>query len=124
MKKKDEDTQSADDLMMHEVILLNEKNVKPETFETNLDTSNVWYLDNGASNHMCGHRGFFFDLDETIMGKVRFGDDSRIDIRGKGSIRFVLSNGEKKVLRNIYFIPELRSNILSLGQATEAGCEV
>ncbi|KAL1219421.1 Retrovirus-related Pol polyprotein from transposon TNT 1-94 [Cardamine amara subsp. amara] len=83
MEKKDNDTQEADELMMHEVVFLNEKNVKPKIFEAELDTSNVWYLDNGASNHMSGNRSFFVNLDETITGKVRFGDDSRIDIKGK-----------------------------------------
>ena len=51
---------------------------------------NVWYLDNGACNHMTGNRMFFYKLDEGATGKVRFGDDSCIDIKGKGSIRFVL----------------------------------
>ena len=55
---------------------------------------------------------------------MRFGNDSRIDIAGKGSIRFIFENGEKKVLHNMYFISDLKSNIISLGQATEAGCEV
>lgn len=73
---------------------------------------------------MSGNRVFFVNLDETISGKVRFGDDSRIDIRGKGSIQFIFKEGEKKILHNVYYIPELKSNIISLGQATESGCEV
>ena len=84
----------------------------------------VWYLDNGASNHMSGNRSFFYKLDDSITGQVRFGDDSRIDIMGKGSVRFIIRGGEKKVLKNVYYIPALRSNIVSLGQATEVGCEV
>lgn len=36
----------------------------------------------------------------------------------------MFTNGEKKVLSNVYYIPDLKSNIVSLGQATEAGCEV
>ena len=110
--------------MVHEVVYLNEKKVKPSVFEDEENMENVWYLDNGASNHMSGNRMFFNSLDESITGKVRFGDDSRIDIKGKGSIKFVLKGGEKKTLSNVYYIPGLRSNIVSLGQATEAGCEV
>ena len=125
MEKKDEDTtQDADELMMHEVVYLNEQKVKPSTFEAEQDTNNIWYLDNGASNHMSGNRMFFTSLDEGITGNVRFGDDSRIDIKGRGSIRFIFNDGEKKILRDVYYIPGLRSNIISLGQATEAGCEV
>ena len=124
MEEKDEETHEADKLMKHEVIYLNEGKVKPKLFETHLDMSNVWYLDNRASNHMSGNREFFMELDEAISGKVRFGDDSHINIKGKGSIRFVFNNGEKKILENVYFIPDLKSNIISLGQAMEAGCEV
>ncbi|XP_013659049.1 uncharacterized protein LOC106363938 [Brassica napus] len=123
-EKKDEDTQEADELMMHEVFYLNEKKVNPTMFDSDHDTQNLWYLDNGASNHMSGNRTFFYELDENITCKVRFGDDSHIDIKGKRSIRFLFPGGSKKVLRDVYYIPALRSNIVSLGQATEAGCEV
>lgn len=124
VEKKEEDTHEADELMMNEVVYLNERKVNPNVFEADLDTMNVWYLDNGASNHMSGNRLFFYELNETIIGKVRFGDDSQIDIKGKGSERFILKDGEKKVLNNVYYILGLRSNIISLGQATEVGCEV
>ena len=110
--------------MMHEVVYLNEQKINPTIFEADQDTQDLWYLDNGASNHMSGNRLFFYELDETILGKVRFGDDSRIDIKGKGSVRFIFKDGEIKVLNNVYYIPGLRSNIISLGQATEVGCEV
>ena len=92
--------------------------MNPQDFETNLVGENTWYLDNGASNHMTRNRNYFQNIDETITGKVRFGDDSRIDIRGKGSIQFVFKGGEKKILGNVYYIHGLKSNIVSLGQAT------
>ena len=31
---------------------------------------------------------------------------------------------KRKILSDVYFIPDLRSNIISLGQATESGCDV
>ena len=117
-------TQEAEKLMIHEVVYLNEKNITPSKFETQSDGSNVWYLDNGASNHMSGNRAYFSKIDETIGGKVRFGDDSCIDIKGKGSVLFISKNKERKILADVYFIPGLRSNIISLGQATESGCDV
>ena len=62
------------------------ENVKPKEFESSKDGEKIWYLDNGASNHMTGNLSYFNIIDKTISGKVRFGDDSRIDIKGKGSI--------------------------------------
>lgn len=73
-KEKEADTIEVEELMMHEVVYLNEKNVNPREFETN--NENVWYLDNGASNHMTGSRSYFKTLNESITGKVRFGDES------------------------------------------------
>ena len=55
---------------------------------------------------------------------MKFGDDSKIDIKGKGSILFATRNGERKILSDVYYIPDLKSNIISLGQAAESGCEV
>lgn len=118
---KDDDTREAEELMVHEVVYLNEKKVNPKEFETSQDKSNVWYLDNGASNHMTGNQNYFQSINEKITGKVRFGDDSRIDIKGKGSIMFHTKTGGKKIISDVYFIPDLRSNIISLGQCTESG---
>ena len=51
---KNDDTHEADGLIMHEVVFLNENNIKPKDFEPSSSGDNVWYLDNGASNHMTG----------------------------------------------------------------------
>ncbi|KAJ0751979.1 putative retrotransposon gag domain-containing protein [Helianthus annuus] len=83
-----------------------------------------WYLDNGASNHMTGNRAYFFELNERVTGKVKFGDGSCIDIRGKESVLLEGKTGEKRLLTDVYYIPSLQSNILSLGQATEGGCDI
>jgi len=75
--------------MMHEVVYLNKKNCVPSNFETNIEGDEYWYLENGASNHMIGDRRYFDKLDKSVTGKVRFGDDSRIDIhKGKRNNSF------------------------------------
>lgn len=70
------------------VILFNEK-VCPDFHDDkkgDLRSTDHWYLDNGASNHMTGDRHKFRDLDETVTGKVRFGDGSAVEIQGKGQL--------------------------------------
>lgn len=118
------DTQNADELMLHEVVYLNEDGILPSKYEANTGGDNIWYLDNGASNHMTGDKRYFRLVDDSITGKVKFGDDSRIDIKGKGSIEFIDRNGEARTMTEVYYIPDLRSNIISLGQATESGCDI
>ena len=62
----------------------------------------MWYLDNGASNHMTGERSYFSELNESIKGKVKFGDGSCVDNNGKGSILFEAKTTEHKLLTDIY----------------------
>lgn len=85
---------------------------------------NVWYLDNGASNHMTGRHEKFEKLDRTVKGEVKFGDGSVVQIQGRGSIKFLCKNGETRILSEVYYIPTLRSNIISLGQLSEEGNRV
>ncbi|XP_038895800.1 uncharacterized protein LOC120083966 [Benincasa hispida] len=44
---------------------------------------NAWYLDSGASNHICGCKSMFVELGESIGGNVIFGDATKIPIKGK-----------------------------------------
>lgn len=107
-----------------ERVFLNEQKVIPDKYETSSYQDQCWYLDNGASNHMTGNLKMFAVLDKNVAGKVKFGDGSCVDIKGKGSIVLEGKTGEHRMLTDVYYIPHLRSNIFSLGQATEGGCEV
>ncbi|XP_040960208.1 uncharacterized protein [Gossypium hirsutum] len=79
----------------------------------------VWYLDNGASNHMCGRKELFTELDETVHGQITFGDNSHAEIKGKGKVVITQRNGEKKYISDVYYVPALKSNLISLGQLLE-----
>lgn len=69
--------------------------------------SNMWYLDNGASNHMTGQYSKFDKLDDNMTGQVRFGDCSMVQIKGKRSIILTCKNGESRTLNEVYYIPSL-----------------
>ncbi|XP_022040903.1 uncharacterized protein LOC110943462 [Helianthus annuus] len=119
MKKQDEANLAKNDdfdpsLFMiicdQETVFLNEEWVIPKRFETEPMEKDTWYLDNGASNHMMGNRAYFFELNERVTGK--------------GSVLLEGKTGEKRLLTDVYYIPSLQSNIISLGQATEGGCDI
>ncbi|GKF87601.1 hypothetical protein Tco_0258478, partial [Tanacetum coccineum] len=71
-------------------VFLNEEKVTANLLQMGepLVESDVWYLDNCASNHMTRHRSKFHKLDESVSGRVMFRDGSKIAIMGKGSILF------------------------------------
>jgi hypothetical protein len=107
-------------------LVMHEERVWPRLMlaEKRATAGDLWYLDNGASNHMTGDRRKFWELDETVTGVVRFGDASSVQIMGKGSILFACKNGDQWLLDDVYYIPSLCWNMVSLGQLTETGHRV
>ncbi|GJV57642.1 uncharacterized mitochondrial protein-like protein [Tanacetum coccineum] len=83
---------------IQETIFMNEEKYTPPKNESNTDEDDVWYFDNGASNHMTGNYSYFSELNENITGRIKFGDGSCVRIKGKGSILFQGKNGEQKLL--------------------------
>ncbi|XP_068647636.1 uncharacterized protein [Aristolochia californica] len=57
--------------------------------------NSTWYFDNGASNHMICDKSKFVELDNNIMGHVRFCDNTK-----------------------------MKSNILTIGQILESGYKI
>ena len=76
----------------HRKVFLNETNLEVNKITTNDES--LWYLNNGASNHMTEVKDHFNEIDEKITGNVRFGDGSYVEIKGKGSILLECKNEE------------------------------
>ncbi len=58
------------------------------------------------------------------IGLVKFGDGLVVEIKGRGDVKLQGENGDHYILSNVFFIPKLKSNIVSLGQLDEQGCRV
>ena len=55
---------------------------------------------------------------------MKFGDNSRIQIKGRGEIEVNQKDGSIFCLGNILFVPKLEANILSLGRLDEEGYQM
>jgi hypothetical protein len=59
---------------------------------------------------MTGRHELFTDLDTSARGTVRFGDESKVENHGIGSIIFEAKTGEHRVLHGVYYILALRNS--------------
>lgn len=55
---------------------------------------------------------------------MRFGGGSTVQIKGRGTELFQFEGGEQRLLTEVYYIPALSSNIISIGQLTKGGSKV
>lgn len=101
-----------------------EKNSQTRLFmaktDEELDVSQIWFLDSGCSNHMTGFKRLFDELDESYKKSVKLGDDKEIHVEGKGRV-VVQSSSNRQMLHDVYFIPQLSQNLLSIGQMMDNG---
>ena len=78
----------------------------------------VWFLDSGCSNHVSGDKRLFSTLDESFSHSVKLGNNKRMEVVGKGNLKLIL-NGASYMISDVYYVPELKNNLLSLGQLQE-----
>ena len=92
--------------------------------EDNINNDTLWYLDSGASNHMCGHEHLFKEIQKIENGHVSFGDASKVEVKGRGTIHFLQKDGLMGSIQDVYYVPDLKTNILSVGHLTEKGYSI
>lgn len=87
------------------------------------EEKDVWFLDSGCSNHMCGDKALFSNLNESFRQMVKLGNNSRMTVIGKGNVRLKV-NGSSHVVTEVLYVPELKNNLLSIGQLQEKGLAI
>ncbi|XP_009777772.1 uncharacterized protein [Nicotiana sylvestris] len=81
-------------------------------------------LDSGCSNHMSEIRSLFKELDESKKSDVRLGDNKKIQVEGRGTVRIRTSQGNAKILEDVMFVPSLSHNLLSIRQLMVSGYSI
>eukprot|EP00250_Pteridium_aquilinum_P035230 c892_g1_i1 orf=2-1174(-) len=88
-----------------------------ESMLPSTDAADEWLLHTGATHHMTPHRHWLQDykkLNEAV--KVYLGDNHCLHARGIGNMPVTLPSGSTVLIKDIYHIPGLSRNLLSVTQ--------
>ena len=72
----------------------------------------LWYIDSGCLRHMTGDCSLFKVFESKKGGNVTFGDESKSQIKGKGTI----SLPGLPDITNVLYVEGLKVNLLSISQ--------
>ena len=80
--------------------------------------NNVWLLDSGSSNCMTGKKSVVANLDQSVKIEVKLATEKTVDVDGKGVVNILTKKGEPKTILEVYYVPGLKHNLISVGQLT------
>jgi hypothetical protein len=84
----------------------------------------LWLLDSGWNNHMTSNKYLLSCIDSSIASDITLGNDSLVKFQGKGTVPIFTKQNVKKYINNVYNVPVLKHNLLSVGQLIEHGYKV
>ena len=87
------------------------------------NTQDMWFIDSGCSNHMTGRKDWFSSIDESFSDEVKLGNNYALKVCGKGMVKLLI-NGVVHFLNDVFYVPELKNNLFSVGQLLERGLTV
>ena len=84
--------------------------------EVNLVGSNPkqWWVDTGATRHVCSERNMFTTYHENVNGEQIFMRNSATSkVAGHGKIILKMTSGKELILNNVLHVPDIRKNLVS-----------
>ena len=85
-----------------------------------------WCLDSGATSHMTANSDYFTSLEKTSK-ILNLANNQRTDIEGVGDIQMAFGDGQNRrraTLTQILYVPDLRTNLMSVSKMTDKGHKV
>jgi len=87
-----------------------------------------WCLDSGCSSHMSNGKANFHEDKSSFIGNVKLASEkTTIAVHGKGCVNIVADVGgraERFKVNDVLRVPELRTNLLSVGKIVDRGFRV
>ena len=130
-KKKEEDTSNNANLVENQyeeiVAMVSEMQIGMIT-ELNMAAATKsfdWWLDSGATIHVCNDKSLFSAYEEEKDGEVvLMGNHVSAKVLGKGSVDLQFTSGKKLFLKNVFHVPEIRKNLVSANLLCKSNIKV
>lgn len=81
-------------------------------------------MDTGYSNHLSGNKKWLVDFESGKRTKIRCVDDKYLNVEGMENVRVVLNNGKSALIQNVWYVPNMKSNMMSVGKLIEKGISI
>ena len=92
---------------------------------TKQQPDNTWYFDTGATHHMTNNKQSIRNYNSLpVPIPVVFGNNGSLNALGKGDVSFLLQDNQILTVDNVYFVPGITKNLLSVSQATKNGTSI
>jgi len=86
-----------------------------------LEEEGSWLIDSCATSHICKEMSLFKTF-ETVENCVLFmRNSSTTVVKGKGTVNLEFTSGKVLSLTDVYFVPEIRKNLVSGGLLNKFG---
>ena len=73
---------------------------------------------------MCSRKELFIELNESYESNIIFRDSTKRFIEENSKILIKCKNKAQDIIFDVYYISNMKSNILSLGHLLEIGCDI
>lgn len=87
-----------------------------------------WYVDSGATSHICNRKELFKDFDEKESTMITVANGYELKSCGKGTCEINIlndsGNNQKIMVKDVLYVPSIESNLLSVKKLTERGLKI
>ncbi|XP_073224880.1 uncharacterized protein [Cicer arietinum] len=83
--------------------------------------SDGWWIDTGASHHVCYDHAMFKTYTAAEDKKVLLGDSHTTNVADIGDVELIFTSGKTLILKDVMHTPEIRKNLVSGFRLNKAG---
>lgn len=94
------------------------------TTTTQDSNSAHWFIDSGASNHMCNNKRYMYNANEVRNKKIVVANKGEMNVECVGDLDLDLCEKGSVTIKNVEYVPNLCANLLSVRQMTQNGKSV